>query len=851
MADLFNYRAWSVRGKRASHPERETWQLKSQAEAVYARTALDETQRAAIALAKVDEMSAAFSAELPTELEITLAMAVDDLFDEACVYLPEIDLAQIDVMGEEGRWLRALYTELIRFHSAPEKSLTLLGQILNASFSHVIGRLSLAAPLKAMADGKLDSKDRLHINLLDYLGEPKAAMDGVIRAVFCQEAKFQGMFTQMRKRLEINIDAASGGTHRAGFTAPILLPSENAGLDAKEAAEAYFRGTPFADVFDAKLPLVLPDKARFEHAHIIAGSGHGKTQLLSHLILGDLHRAQTHPQSVVVMDSQGDLISQIENLSLIQHTDLADRLVILDPTEFHHPIALNPFSLDESRLADLSPADRERTVFGAVDLFEHFFSELLGSELTAQQGTVFKFLIRLLIEIPGATLITLRDLMDDPKPFVPHMKRLSGSARAFFEREFLSGSYDQSRRQIARRLWAVLANPVFERIFSSPVNKVDWFDMMQTGKIILVNTSKDYLKSSGSQLFGQFITAQIAQGVLERAGMPDAKRTPTMIYIDEAHEYMDASIEMLLSQGRKYRAGLTLAHQHLDQLTPSQRSSLMANTSIKLVGGVSRKDAQALSGELGCSADNLGALQKRGSMSEFALSVRHMISAPARLSVPLGVLSRQDQALPEITQKRRSHIRQAFGRKWEPERAIDHRPSTEPLIQHVQNLPGRGSASHRAEQARIKTLAQSLGYSAHVEERLKHGLGSVDVLVANSSTKIGFEISVTTSPEHEVENISKCLSDGFDFVISTASDRTHLKAIETLAWKSIPARDISKVLFLIPDDVEGFLRTHQRAPEKNVVMGYTVTVQTVPTSSDGRRIRREQLQRLLEREKSA
>jgi len=853
MADLFNRGAFSVWGKGRGNPLKETYRLKEAAEAAFRRSGFDASKRPGLALQKVQQLCDEFRVELPTELIITLAIAVDDLFEEACIFLPEIDLEEVDVPGEQGRTVRGRYSEQLRFFQAPSKSLNLFDLVVSASLSHVVGRLALVPAFQFVSANTIDRSDGLSLRLINYLEAPDEAIEGAFRAFFTEEVALHGMFTELRAQLESNVAIASGARPGRPISKDKLrLPTELEFSDPSEAADAYLRGTPLSDVFEAKLPLVIPDAARFEHTHIVAGSGHGKTQLISSLILEDLRRAQSEPRTIIVMDSQGDLISQIEKLALIQHTDLGDKLVILDPTEFHHPIALNPFSLDEERLSKLTPADRERTIFGAVDLFEHFFSELLGSELTSQQGTVFKFLIRLLIEIPGANLITLRDLMDDPKPFIPHMKRLTGSARAFFEREFLTGGYNQARKQIARRLWAILANPVFERIFSSPVNKVDWFSLMQDGRIILINTSKDYLKQDGSQLFGRFITAQIAQGIIERAKVPDAERVPTMIYIDEAHDYVDSTIKLLLSRGRKYRAGLTLAHQHLDQLSTSQRASLLANTSVKLVGGVSRKDSQVFAGEMRCSAEYLNALRKRGAETEFALAVRHIIGSAAKLSVPLGVLSRQERGLDDIIAMRREFITRVVGRRWEPEAPITPpplEPETPPQItESAADLPGRGSASHRAEQARIRQLAMALGYAARVEERLEHGLGAVDVWVSNTKTEIAFEISVTTSAEHEVDNISKCLSSSFDYVVSTCADRDRLREIEALAWKTLPAREFPRVLFLLPEDIEPFLTTHQREPEQNVVMGYTVTIKKVPTSSDEKRIRREQLQRLVERE---
>ena len=88
---------------------------------------------------------------------------------------------------------------------------------------------------------------------------------------------------------------------------------------------------------------------------------------------------------------------------------------------------------------------------------------------------------------------------------------------------------------------------------------------MNRGSVILINTAKDLLKQEGCEILGQFFIALISQAVQERASIPEDRRLPTFVYIDEAQDYFDESIEHLLNQARKYKVGLTIAHKNLDQ----------------------------------------------------------------------------------------------------------------------------------------------------------------------------------------------------------------------------------------------------------------------------------------------
>jgi predicted ABC-type transport system involved in lysophospholipase L1 biosynthesis ATPase subunit len=107
-------------------------------------------------------------------------------------------------------------------------------------------------------------------------------------------------------------------------------------------------------------------------------------------------------------------------------------------------------------------------------------------------------------------------------------------------------------------------------MFSATENKLDMFEAMQSGKVVLVNTSKSLLKSDASALFGRYMIALVIRAVYERVATAD--RHPAFLIVDEASEYFDDNIQTLLEQARKFNVGLVLAHQHLDQLSMGQRS---------------------------------------------------------------------------------------------------------------------------------------------------------------------------------------------------------------------------------------------------------------------------------------
>jgi len=172
-----------------------------------------------------------------------------------------------------------------------------------------------------------------------------------------------------------------------------------------------------------------------------------------------------------------------------------------------------------------APLERERLTNSILELYDFVLGSLLDAAMTQKQSVIFRYVTRLMLHIPDATIHTLRELMepDAEIKFAEHIDKLTGTARKFFETEFSSKEFDQTKRQVLRRLWGILENQTFERMFSYPKSKLDLFAEMNAGKIILINTAKDLLKEQGTEIFGRFFIAMIAQHRLRRNAAPSRR----------------------------------------------------------------------------------------------------------------------------------------------------------------------------------------------------------------------------------------------------------------------------------------------------------------------------------------
>lgn len=751
--------------------------------------------------------------------------------------------------------------------------------------------------------------------VIDHLSDPVQIVENICWHIFDEGIAKRGIFESVRSRINTNLLYASGiePWHQYTTTKSIITPKQARGYSAVELVDTYLHDTPFLDVFDAPIDIALPRSARFEHCQIVGGTGHGKTQLLQSMIYNDLTTNRTAPPGMVVIDSQGDLIRTLLRLPEFDRDDpasIADRLILIDPEDVEYPVALNLFAIDHDRIEQYSPADRERVFNGIIDVFDYVFSALLGSELTQKQGVVFRYLARLMLTIPGATIQTLRELMEHSHKYRPYMEKLDGSAKHFFANEFFSPSFSATKKQIQRRLWGILANPIFERMLSHRDNRIDLFEALNDGKIVLINTAKDLLKSEGSSILGKFFIAKTSQAVLERATIPSDQRRPAFIYVDEAQDYFDETMGELLNQARKYNVGLTLAHQNLDQLSPRLRATVAASTSIKFAGGVSSKDARSLADDMRTGDDFIRSMRKHRDRTEFALFIKNHTRSAIRIDLPLGTVnslaSLHDGAfealiatnrkrycstlqeideiigsatVPEPPAKQKAKApskpitppNTANAAEREPPQANDGTGSadtptlqskpkeptfqdtpaqTEPVLRPPKGdayLAGQGGREHRRLQEAVRKLAQDRGFKATVEYPVDNG--AVDVVLEHEKLSVAVEISVTTSADHERANVEKCIKAGFGHVVLLVPDAKRLRSMRDASekWERFSYETDFRVYS--PDEFLAFLDAEaaRLSDREDTSHGYRVRVVHKPLSPTEASHRRAQITEALTR----
>jgi hypothetical protein len=347
------------------------------------------------------------------------------------------------------------------------------------------------------------------------------------------------------------------------------------------------------------VPFDIPEDARIRHQWIVGAPGSGKTTFISAMIADDLKKVARNEASIFVMDSQNELIPDIANLELFAPgRPLHGKLIYLEPDP-DYPLALNIFDTNKAFMTSLSSRDRAMLESGAIWMVEFFLSSLVKSDASPHQDTFLNYVIPALMAIPDATIFTLKELLEPaprngPSPgyekYKRHFTGLRKDTQDWLRDRMHSAELATTRNAIRTRLDGFTARGFFHDMFSHPRNKLDLFEELQTGKVILVNTIRGLLKN-GTEPFGRYFIARLLQAPEERMFLKRGSRLPVYVYIDEASDYIseEENIEELISNARKQNVALIIANQMESQIKSPIVRDALSRVAIQCRGQAARR----------------------------------------------------------------------------------------------------------------------------------------------------------------------------------------------------------------------------------------------------------------------
>lgn len=392
-----------------------------------------------------------------------------------------------------------------------------------------------------------------------------------------------------------------------------------------------------APVYPRPYNFDIPTETRFQHEWIVAPTGSGKTQLIQNQVLADLDRDCT----VIVIDSQpmekGKLLSNIARLKRFAPGEKDyGRLILLQPDPEHSP-ALNLFDMGQN---DPLLPERERQILQSSALQQITFC--LGSA-TDQQQDMLEYLVQLAMQVPNATIDTVRYMLQVSKDqffkdYAGPLSRVDEVVRDYFVHNFHgkgASVIQVTKDGVMRRILGMLKNPVFRQMFQNERSRFDMKNEVDQGKVILICTDVKLLGEDACQFFGRFFLSLILLATEQRTS-----KLPVFCYIDECHDYIanEPKIERMLDKARKQSVGVVLAHQRLHNIKSASVLDALQNTAINFAGG-NRTDAHTLGKLMHIYPDTIADAPEL----TFASFVRSRTPRTSMIALQHGVLEAQPQ----------------------------------------------------------------------------------------------------------------------------------------------------------------------------------------------------------------
>jgi len=346
----------------------------------------------------------------------------------------------------------------------------------------------------------------------------------------------------------------------------------------------YFGRTNFRstnDVFGIKR------KDRRQHMYVLGKSGTGKSVLLSNLIIQNIQNGE----GVCVVDPHGELVEEILH-SIPEYR--AKDVIYFNPadTEFH--IGFNVIQLDD-------PKYKHLVASGLMGIFTKIWANAWSSRMEY----ILNNAILALLDTPGTTLLGIPRLLVDKD----YRQMIISNLKDPVVKAFWVHEYEQWREQfrneaiapIQNKVGQFLSTSIIRNVVGQPKSTIDIFQIMNEGKIFLVNVSKGRIGEDNSALLGGMIITKIQLAAMERVRIPEEERKDFYLYVDEFQNFATDSFANILSEARKYRLNLIVAHQYTAQLENKDgskvRDAVFGNVGTMIIFRVGADDADFLEKE--------------------------------------------------------------------------------------------------------------------------------------------------------------------------------------------------------------------------------------------------------------
>lgn len=411
---------------------------------------------------------------------------------------------------------------------------------------------------------------------------------------------------------------------------------------------------------EKKVFLASPDD-RGRHFYIVGQTGTGKSSLLREMIRQDIQNGQ----GVAVIDPHGDLIEN--TLANIPKNRVED-VILFEPADIERPVGLNMLEYDTPEQKDFAIQEMIAIFYKLFPpemigpMFEHYMRNAMLALMADQQN-------------PG-TLVEIPKMFTDPLFMEERLKKVTDPlVKEFWQKEWkqtTGSTRSDMLGYVVSKIGRFIENEMMRNVIGQSKSGFNLSDIMDNKKIFLVNLSKGLTGEVNSSLLGLILVSKIQMAAMRRARVPQEQRKDFYLYIDEFQNFTTDSIATILSEARKYRLALVLAHQYIPQLTPEIKNAVLGNVGTIASFRIGAEDAEFLEKQFTPEFSRLDLVN----LDNFNLIIKMMINNRISTSFKLEIFKPQEGNL-KIIDPIRKLSRLKYGReKKEVELEIANRSST-------------------------------------------------------------------------------------------------------------------------------------------------------------------------------
>lgn len=343
----------------------------------------------------------------------------------------------------------------------------------------------------------------------------------------------------------------------------------------------------YNDYRGMKSEIKLTDEDRRRHLYVIGQTGTGKSNLLKEMAKQDVRNGK----GICVIDPHGDFAEDVLTAVPIER---AEDVVYFDPSDIERPFGLNMLEYDPIR-----PEQKTFVINEMINIFDKLY------DLKQTGGPMFEQYMRnamqLIMDDPetGSTLMEIsKVLADEDFRRLKLTKCQNPVVRDFWIKEAEKAGGEAALANmvpyITSKLTTFIANDMMRPIVAQQQSSLNFREIMDNGKILIINLSKGKIGEINSHLLGMVIVGKLLMAALGRVDVPQEERRDFYLYIDEFQNVTTDSISQILSEARKYRLNLVIAHQFIGQLSEEISKAVFGNVGSLTSFRVGPEDAEFL-----------------------------------------------------------------------------------------------------------------------------------------------------------------------------------------------------------------------------------------------------------------